>query len=49
MPLEPEEFKKELVAFVASPTGAFLEAERVLKVKDGKLKYFEIYANSIGK
>lgn len=49
LPLEPQEFKDELVAFVQSPVGAFLEAERVLKVKDGELMYFEIYATSVGK
>ena len=49
MPLDPSDFKKELKAFIESPVGAFLEAERVISYKKDKLVYFEVYGTSIGK
>lgn len=40
IPLEPDEFNKELKNFVDSPVGSQYVAQRMLTLKDGKLKYF---------
>ena len=49
LPLDPKEFHNQVKQFAKSPLGSYFTAERMLVIRDDRIKFMEFKATSIGK